>query len=310
MVLPESPRWLIAKGRVAEARAILVRHHGDGDEASPLVAFEVQEIQTTLALEREKEKKSSFKKLIATPANRKRVSIAVFLGFFAQWAGNGVIAYYLSLVLNTIGITDSKDQALINGLLNVFNLFVTVFVGALMIDRLGRRTLFLWSAAGMCLSYVVWTSLNAKFVQTKDAAIGIAVVPMIFVYYFHYDIAVNPITYAYVAEIFPYELRSLGISVTYFSTYLALMFNLFVNPIAMKSIGWKYYILYIVINGLAFMLIWFVFPETRGHSLEEISLIFEGSNAAVAKAIPIVIEKEESESKVSVEVVERKEAKE
>lgn len=111
---------------------------------------------------------------------------------------------------------------------------------------------------------------------------------MIFVYYFHYDIAITPITYAYVAEIFPFAHRGMGISITYFATYLGLMFNLFANPIAMASIGWKYYIVYVIINACTFVIMWFVFPETRGHSLEEIAMIFEGENAAVSKAIPVV----------------------
>lgn len=93
--------------------------------------------------------------LVATPGNRKRVIIAVSLGFFAQLCGAGVVSYYISLVLKTIGITNPTHQSLINGLLQVFNFLVSVFLGALMVDRLGRRTLFLWSAAGMGFSYIV-----------------------------------------------------------------------------------------------------------------------------------------------------------
>ncbi|KFZ23138.1 hypothetical protein V502_02382 [Pseudogymnoascus sp. VKM F-4520 (FW-2644)] len=279
--LPESPRWLIAKGKVEEARAILIYHHAGGDEQSPLVEFEMKEIQEALRLEREIKSATSFKDLFANTANRKRTFIAILLGFYTQWCGNGVISYYLTLFLNTIGIENATDQALINGLLQIFNFIIAVFVGALMIDRLGRRLLFIWSAGGMMLSYVVWTVLNAQFISSKDKTVGIAVIPMIFVFYFHYDIALTPITYAYVAEIFPYRLRGWGITITYLSTYLALMFNLFANPIAMAAISWRYYIVFCCINAAVLLIMWFTLPETKGHTLEEIAVIFEGESAAV-----------------------------
>lgn len=70
-----------------------------------------------------------------------------------------MVSYYLALVLDTIGITDSDTQTLINGLLQVFN-FVTAGSAAL-VDRLGRRPLFLWSALGMLISFIIWTACSA-----------------------------------------------------------------------------------------------------------------------------------------------------
>jgi MFS family permease len=157
--IPESPRWLIAHGKVEEARALFIQHHAGGDVNSPLVEFEMKEIQETLRLERELPEGRSWNDMIKSPANRRHCMIAVTLGVFAQWVGNAVISYYLVLVLNDIGITNATDQALINGGLQIFNLLAAMFCGALMVDRLGRRTLFLWSAAGMCISYIVsWAS--------------------------------------------------------------------------------------------------------------------------------------------------------
>ncbi|KAL5323936.1 hypothetical protein ACEPPN_008478 [Leptodophora sp. 'Broadleaf-Isolate-01'] len=279
--LPESPRWLLANERSEEARSVLVKYHGNGDENSPLVHFEMNEIQETIRIERELNAQSRWKDLTATPANRKRSAIAISLGFFSQWCGNGVVSYYLTLVLNSVGITDPTNQALINGLLQIFNFFISVFLGAFMVDRLGRRVLFLWSAAGMMLAYIAWTVLNAEFLKTRASGLGIAVIPMIFVYYFHYDIAFTPLLYAYSAEIFPYRLRGLGLSLTLLSTYIALIFNLFVNPIAMAAISWKYYILYCCMNACILVVIYFLYPETKGHSLEEIAKVFEGDDAAV-----------------------------
>src|SRR5437879_5429196 len=121
-------RWLLANERSEEARSVLVKYHGNGDENSPLVHFEMNEIQETIRIERELNAQSRWKDLTATPANRKRSAIAISLGFFSQWCGNGVVSYYLTLVLNSVGITDPTNQALINGLLQIFNFFISVFL--------------------------------------------------------------------------------------------------------------------------------------------------------------------------------------
>lgn len=111
-------RWLVAKERVEEATAILAKYHAAGDESHPLITREVGEIVQAIRTEQEAAA-TTWGTLIATPGNRKRLFIAVSLGAMAQWNGIGVVSYYLTLVLDSIGMTDSFDQTLINGLLQV-----------------------------------------------------------------------------------------------------------------------------------------------------------------------------------------------
>lgn len=268
-------RWLVSKGRREDARRILADFHAGGDLESPLVRFELEEIEQAL-IEEADVATVSWLELIRTPANRKRTLIAVLVGWFAQWNGVGVVSYYLVLVLNTIGITEVKDQTLINGLLQIYNWLASTFLGALMVDRLGRRTLFLTSVAGMFCSYVIWTGLTGHFVASHNEATGRAVVAFIFIYYLFYDIAWTPLLQAYTVEIFPYTLRGRGLSVTYISTFVALILGNQVNPIAMQAISWKYYIVFCCILAGLFVVVWFLFPETKGYTLEEIREIFEG----------------------------------
>ncbi|KAL1612203.1 hypothetical protein SLS60_000427 [Paraconiothyrium brasiliense] len=293
--VPESPRWLVAHGKQGEARRILAKYHAAGDEDSPLVAYELQEIEENIRIETEVQGETSWMDLVRSAPNRKRTLIAVIVGFFAQWNGagelcvgqrqfsaykldTGVVSYYLTLVLNTIGITETADQALINGLLQIFNWITAVGAGAMMVDRAGRRPLFLTSVAGMAVSYAIWTALTSTFIKSHDADAGRAVVAFIFIYYFFYNIAWSPLLLAYPVEIFPYSLRGKGVSVSLSCTFIGLIIGQFVNPIAMTAIGWKYYIVFCCILVVLFGVIYVLFPETKGRTLEQIAEVFDGKN--------------------------------
>lgn len=157
-------------------------------------------------------------------------------------------------------------------------------VGSMLVDSAGRRTLFLLSTCIMLVSYIIITGLSGSFANNHMSSVGTAVIPFLFLYYGGYDIAFTPLVMAYPAEIWPYALRTKGVALTSVSTYLALVFNQFINPIALGSIAWKYYILYICLLVVILGTIYLTYPETRGYSLEEIAVIFDGDDAAMIAA--------------------------
>jgi MFS family permease len=176
--------------------------------------------------------------------------------------------------LDTIGITNADTQTLINGILQVFNLCCAV-IASFLIDKLGRRVLWNWSGIGMCLSFVIWTVCSALFDQTSSSSLGTAILAFIFIFYFHYDIAYTPLVISYPTEILPYNMRSRGISAEFGAIYGSQVALSFINPVALDSIGWRYYIVFACISAFSAITNWFLLPETKGYSLEEITQLFD-----------------------------------
>ncbi|KAH9850352.1 general substrate transporter [Lenzites betulinus] len=275
-IVPESPRFLVSKGLESRAAASLARFHSvTNDERDPLIMFEMAQIRHALKMEKEIASSTSFKTLFATPGNRRRMWIIISLAVFSQWSGNGLVSYYINLVLDGVGITDAGTKAAINGGLQIWNL-IAATTGAMLVERLGRRTLFIISNVGMLIDFCAWTLTTALFNTTGNTIAARATIPFIFIFYFFYDIAYTPMIVAYTLEILPFNIRAKGFAVMNFVLSLTLAFNQFVNPWALDALGWKYYLVYCswLIIELVFVVVFII--ETKGRTLEETAALFDG----------------------------------
>jgi len=275
---PESPRYLVSKGKEAEALKTLAYYHADSNEDDPLVQYEFQEIKAAIEFDRTVAANIGWKSFFATPGNRKRVRIIVAIAFFSQWSANGLVSYYLNKVLTSIGITSPTIQLLINGILQIWNL-AWALIASSMVERYGRRLMFLTSVVGMTIFFTAQTICTARFEISGNESAAHAVIAFIFLYYAAYDIAFTPLIVTYTLEILPYNIRAKGFNIFNFTISLALIFNQYVNPIALDAIDWKYYIVYCIWLVFEGVFLYFFIIETKNRTLEETAALFDGDEA-------------------------------
>ncbi|KAE8542219.1 hypothetical protein D1P53_001705 [Cryptococcus gattii VGV] len=300
MWLPESPRYLVKKNRSDEALAILARYHANGDESDPLVQFELQEIKQTLDAEAMYETKGWIKPwldLVSTGPNRYRMFIITVMVIGIDWCGTSITSYYLSTILSSVGITSATQQTGINGGLQIFN-WLTSVTGAMLVERLGRRALWLTSFGGMLAVNIPFGACSALYAKRRDLAAGRAVVALVFLYNGFYNIGCNPLPYAYAVEILPYNIRAKGLAFEVAFDASQGVLGQWTNPIAMEALEWKFYFVYTAFRAaqtdhpgrlaislvLIVLVVYFTFPETKGLTLEEIKEVF-GDGDSVNPAV-------------------------
>lgn len=285
--IPESPRYLVSVGKMEEARAMLLKYHGGGDESvgGPLVDFEMAEIEATLEYESHN-KETGYINFFKTKANRKRLFICIWVSISSQLCGNGLVSYYLNLVLNSIGITEASEQLVINGGLMIYNLGTAIIAGFI-VGYLRRRLAFIGGLSFLLCTFVVWTAVSAVNQQTnfENESLGNAVLAMIFLFYACYNLCLNALPTLYLTEVLPFYLRGKGINIYSTMNAVVNVYNGFVNPIAMEAIEWKYYIVFCCLIAVELIGIILFFPETYGRTLEEAAAVFGDGITAEAMVL-------------------------
>jgi MFS transporter, SP family, sugar:H+ symporter len=266
LVIPESPRFLVAKGRNAEAEAVLTRLFGAGAAAT-----KVQEIRASLAADHEP--KLSDLNDPATGKWRKIVWVGIGLATFQQLVGINVVFYYGAVLWQAVGFSEA-DALKINILSGSLSI-VACLAAIGLIDRIGRKPLLLIGSIGMAvtLATLTWCFATGSFVNGKlvlPEGVGTIALFAANSYVIFFNFSWGPVMWVMLGEMFPNQIRGSGLAVAGAAQWLANFAISMSFPWAAKNIGLP--ITYGFYAACAFLSILFVLKmvhETKGTELED-----------------------------------------
>ncbi|KAL1868348.1 hypothetical protein Plec18167_008273 [Paecilomyces lecythidis] len=289
--VPESPRWLIANGKFEHAREVLTIIQGKSNPDDPDVVSAFDTIETTIATEKVMFPRNPWIEIFATPANRKRLAILVSFGIMLEMFGNYVVSYYVGQILDQAGITNTKTQTQINVILNCWS-FAIAIIGSFALDYIGRRKQTIWSIIGMIVFLYILGGLTKTYGTSTNKSGIYGTIAVVFLFQACYAFAITPMTSVYPTEVSQYKLRTAGIAIFRFMDCGFGLLASFAMSYAMANLGWKFYIINASYNFLFLAAAYFLFIETKGLTLEEITAKFEG---------PVVLQGETVEPSKSTE---------
>ncbi|KAF4595725.1 hypothetical protein GQ602_001338 [Ophiocordyceps camponoti-floridani] len=289
--VPESPRFLVNKGRSREALAVLAKYHGGGDANKPTVRYEFREIKQTIEMERKINKTSSYLEFFKTKGNRWRLAIVVSLGIISQYSGNALFSNYIDIVYEGAGIRDQNKKLALTAGRTIMDLCVSI-ASALCVDKVGRRPLFLVAISGMVVAFACWTVVGAVYessavrdpggsVSYTNAAAGFAQIAFVWLFLIFYDIGFSGLLVAYALEILPFHLRAKGMVILNIVVQAVLAIGNQTNKLAWNNLPrhWNFMLFYTLWNFCELIFVYFFYVETKGPTLEEIARIFDGQDA-------------------------------
>ncbi|CCH58148.1 hypothetical protein TBLA_0A03480 [Henningerozyma blattae CBS 6284] len=277
MFVPESPRFLIEKGKLEEAkRSVATSNKLHADD--PAVISEVEEIQ--IAVEKERaEGQAGWGELFQTHNKVfQRVIMGIMVLALQQLTGANYFFYYGTTIFKSVGLEDGFEAAIVFGVVN----FVSTFFALYLIDKFGRRTCLLWGAAGMVCCMVVFASVGVTrlWPEGKNAGVsskGAGNCMIVFSCFFIFCFATSwaPVPFVIISESFPLRVKAKGMALGTVSNQMWNFCIGFFTPFITGSINFYYGYVFLGCLVFAWFYVFFFVPETKGLQLEDVNVMWE-----------------------------------
>jgi sugar porter (SP) family MFS transporter len=260
---PKSPRWLVGKNRIDEARSVLNRLGADKDN----VEQELKEIKESLLAEQEAARERFFQARYLKP-----ILLAITIAAFNQLSGINAVLYYAPRVFQMAGFSQSSAMLNSASIGIVMTIFTVVAMG--IIDKFGRKKLMLIGSIGYIVSlFTIAITFYAHGTVFTDAG-GSVVLISLMVFIAAHGFGQGAVIWVFISEIFPNKIRARGQALGSFTHWFMAALISWTFPIFSDISGGHIFIFYAICMVL--QLLWTIFkmPETKGIPLEELQKKF------------------------------------